>query len=208
MLSGFHGYLSLHGPFIDVFLHSSEEPVKRFAQTLVRRTTEMGLELGVKRFVFHIGMNPLVPVPEYSKIVCDQQAEFWAKHLDHFSEAVVCLENSWEPNPELQIDIIKQCGSDRLLTCIDVAHVFTYSKIPLKTWVKTLGSKMVHVHLNDTNPNQDEHLPIGRGVIPWTNAVSELNRGPAGKRFVLENYQLDHQQESLKFLKQHGFLTG
>jgi len=208
MLKGFTGFLSLHGPFIDVFLHSSEAPVRRFAERTVRRSIEIGLTLGVQRFVFHIGLNPLVPVPEYAGMVVEAHARFWSEILREFPDVLVCLENSWEPGPETQMEIIRQCGHERLVPCLDVSHVFVYSRQPLGLWVEAFGSKPVHLHLNDTSGSIDDHRPIGQGIIKWEEAVPLIVSSNINQKFVLELNRFEDHLASLEALKNKGLLAG
>jgi sugar phosphate isomerase/epimerase len=204
--SKFKNVISLHGPIMDIIPHTVDEEIRKIVLRRVTTTMKLAELLGVKRVVFHTGINPIVTAPNYYKNVCKQQAQFWDEILDRFKNQVICIENMWEPDTKILRMILKYSKSDRLKICIDVAHANVYGKIPMKEWFTKLSEHIVHLHLNDNNGEYDEHLAIGDGNLDWKTIMTEIDRLKTNPRIVIEIPEKDKIIKSLKYLRAKGYL--
>ena len=50
---------------------------------------------------------------------------------------------------------------------MDIGHAHCYSEIPVLTWAEELAPYVTHVHVHDNCGDQDAHLGLGKGTIPW-----------------------------------------
>lgn len=204
--SEFRNVISMHGPFMDIIPHTFDLEIREIVLRRVMTAMKIAEKLGVKRVVFHTGINPIVTAPKYYKSICEQQAKFWDEVLDKFRFQVICLENMWEPDTRILQRILKYSKSDRLKICIDVAHANVYGKIPVKEWISKLSDHIVHIHLNDNNGKCDEHLAIGDGNVDWIPVLDEIEKLKTKPRIVVEIQDIDRIIKSLKFLKAKGYL--
>ncbi|MFH1609184.1 MAG: sugar phosphate isomerase/epimerase family protein [Candidatus Bipolaricaulota bacterium] len=69
--------------------------------------------------------------------------------------------------------------------CLDFGHLHTVDG-DLAAYVAALGERLVHVHLHDNHGEQDEHLALGRGTVPWEDALTALEERGYGGTIVLE----------------------
>jgi sugar phosphate isomerase/epimerase len=202
----FRNVISLHGPIMDIIPHAVDEDIRKIVMRRVTTTMRVAELLGVKRVVFHTGINPVVTAPNYYKNICKQQAKFWNEVLDKFKQQIICLENMWEPDHKILKMILKYTKNDRLKICFDVAHAQVYGKISYKQWFSKLSEYIVHLHLNDNSGKYDEHLAIGDGSIDWKTVMGEIDKLETNPRVVIEMPELDKIKKSLKYLRSEGYL--
>lgn len=58
---------------------------------------------------------------------------------------------------------------------LDTGHAFLHGK-RIEDFIKKFHKKLVHVHLHDNDGKDDLHLPMGTGVIDWTNVIKILKQ--------------------------------
>ncbi|MDD2912760.1 MAG: TIM barrel protein, partial [Candidatus Bipolaricaulis anaerobius] len=68
-------------------------------------------------------------------------------------------------------------------------------------YVAALGERLVHVHLHDNRGERDEHLPLGRGSLPWRAAWAALSSAGYRGPIVLEIPDPDGLRESVAVLE-------
>lgn len=70
---------------------------------------------------------------------------------------------------------------------LDIAHAFvTGGMQSIEKYIKSLGTRIEHVHMHDNHGKNDEHLPIGRGSIDWKRVVGLLKRINYDKTITFE----------------------
>lgn len=83
--------------------------------------------------------------------------------------------------------LLADLGAEKLYVNFDPSHSIPMGEDPAG-WVKTLGSRIVHVHLKDVRPREPskeqaslfgipvefEYPPLGKGVIDWPQLVNAL----------------------------------
>jgi sugar phosphate isomerase/epimerase len=70
------------------------------------------------------------------------------------------------------INIFLQLKSDYLQFCLDTGHANT-AEGPLK-YIENLGKKIISVHFHDNLGQNDEHMNVGTGTVPWEPLLSAL----------------------------------
>ena len=61
--------------------------------------------------------------------------------------------------------------------CIDVGHLFLEGRDPAET-LKAYGDLVVAIHAHDNHGRSDEHLPPGKGRIPWSRVAEAIATAP------------------------------
>ncbi|HOD73253.1 MAG TPA: sugar phosphate isomerase/epimerase family protein [Candidatus Bipolaricaulis anaerobius] len=84
--------------------------------------------------------------------------------------------------------------------CLDFGHLHTTGGDPT-AYVAALGERLVHVHLHDNRGERDEHLPLGRGSLPWRAAWAALSSAGYRGPIVLEIPDPDGLRESVAVLE-------
>ena len=80
-----------------------------------------------------------------------------------------------------------------LLFHLDVGHaqVAGGDKNLAEEFLSRFNDKLAHVHFSDNKGKNDDHLPIGAGIIDWEDAVKQLKINHYDKTITLEVFTKD-----------------
>lgn len=100
--------LILHGPFFDLAATSPDPAIVAVAKQRHEVALAAAGEIGVSFYVTHTNFTPLIRNPSYRKNWTNRMLEFWLPLADAASKhnIIICLENLWEPSPDIQADLI------------------------------------------------------------------------------------------------------
>jgi sugar phosphate isomerase/epimerase len=198
--------LAMHGPFVDVVVHSSDRRIAEASRSRVTECLEAAAMIGASHVVFHTGMIfPRKPGTRWMRNAA-VQGRFWRDTLERFPGVTVCLENMWEPGPEPLRAILDAAVHPRLKACFDVGHAHVFGGVAMEAWLEALGEDVVYVHVNDNEGEEDSELPLGRGGIDWPRFFAAVAALPAPPLTVIEVATLDEVRESIRFLESSGLL--
>jgi sugar phosphate isomerase/epimerase len=202
-LSGFTGPISLHGPFVDLFSGSVDPRIAAVTMERYRHSLAIAAESGAWLVNFHLNYNPLVDEPSYRPRWLERQVAFWTELAFEAQEAGIriALENMWEPDPFLQVEVIQQVNHFGVGACLDIGHAYLYSRVPIQAWINVLEPVLIYAHLHNTSGSQDRHLPLTQGVIPVEPVLSRLARCLNRPMLILEMPGLAEIRESLPLLQ-------
>ena len=127
--------LILHGPFLDVNPCAYDSLVREATMTRFNQCYEAGLQLGAKKIVFHSGMNPYVYYKEYW---AEHVAKFWKEFMKNKTELEVVLENVFDDDWRLLLDVYKKVNQPNFKLCLDIGHAHCYSSLDVREWAKNL----------------------------------------------------------------------
>jgi sugar phosphate isomerase/epimerase len=193
---------SVHGAFIDVNPASGDPGFRELSRQRCRQSCEIALALGAENVVFHSSAFPFLR---------GAYLENWAAGCASFYEELVaqypvriCIENAQDLDPTPLRSLMEQVHSDRVGVCLDIGHIH-YSRTPVSQWFSQLGEWIRYLHLSDNMGEFDDHLPLGKGSIPWEQ-VNDLWES-LGKDIpiTLETGDLVSTKESLYFLRKHHY---
>lgn len=202
-LSGFSGELTMHGAFLDLFSGSPDRQVAGIARERYRQNLTIAAELGAHVVDFHANYLPLIDDPNYMPGWIDRQIAFWqplAQEAGALGVTIV-LENMWEPDPSILRRVIEAVHSPHLLSCLDVGHARIYSKLPVESWIETLGPFIVLTHLHNTDSVVDVHLSFDDGVMDMPAVLDRLRALPRPPMFCLELPDVASIQTSIRYLR-------
>ena len=80
--------------------------------------------------------------------------------------------------------IFSEIDSEYLKFCLDTGHANMAEGI--KEYIQNFKDKLVCIHYHDNNQNDDEHLAVGKGTIPWFEFARELNEINYNGPFISE----------------------
>lgn len=80
-----------------------------------------------------------------------------------------------------------------LLFHLDVGHAQVSGGVKnlTKEFLLYFNDKLAHVHFSDNKGKNDDHLPIGSGIIDWEDAIRQLKRNNYNKTITLEIFVED-----------------
>lgn len=204
-LHRFPGPFSMHGAFIDLAVHSDDTNIARYSRDCIFDDVRLATRLGCQKVVFHTGYNPLIPARKYREIFYSAQIDFWRQAAAVSPELTICLENQWENDPAILLELMQGIDRPNVRVCLDVGHAHAYSKVPAVDWLRLLTPFLAHMHWNDNLGDTDSHLPIGEGSLEWAAILRETQRLMDPVSIVIELNSLTAIQQSLAFLEEQRF---
>jgi hypothetical protein len=160
--------VSFHAPFWNLDLLSPDSGIARLSERRLEQTLHAVSHFSDSRpapahVVFHSGI-PHGRTPAQA----GERAERLIPKLEGLVaaatdvNAVWCLENTHEPNPDSLRVVLE--ALPELRYCFDAAHAHVFSRTPdPHAW---LTLEPAHLHLNDNGGEYDDHRALGTGVLP------------------------------------------
>jgi sugar phosphate isomerase/epimerase len=197
------GTRSLHGPFIDLYLHSLDLKVAELSRVSIEQTLELSDKLSVAFTIFHGNFLPLIDQDSYRRHWVRTHSEYWSRVCKNFRTTVL-LENLWDRTPELFLEVLEQVGSPSLGMCLDIAHCTVYSPLDLEDWLRALGPYIKILHINDNDGVHDFEWPPGRGVTNWQRVTDLVARYCVSPHVSLELSTREDVDEAFRFMRSNG----
>lgn len=205
VLASFKLEVTVHAPFSDVNIGSLNERIRRASLEVLAETFEIASRLGA----FTVTVHPGHCSPASRKYRADYNRVHRSslRELENLSEEFgvkVGVENMPRfpildaQEPERLAELLEGIN---LGVTFDVGHLNTVGG-DFEGFLELLGDRVVHVHLHDNSGESDEHLPLGRGTVPWRKVLPRLRE----LAWALEVSRLDDALSSLDFLRDIGEL--
>ncbi len=195
--------ISSHGPFFEMIAASRDTAIVSVVRDRHSAALAASMEIGAVYYVAHTNFNPLIRDPSYRKGWSQGTLDFWLPFADKAGKknVTICLENVWEPVPDIQAELIMAGNHPHLKATFDNGHVLVFSAIPAVKWVETLGPMLAHCHLHDNFGERDEHNSIGRGNEDWLELITALKRHSPSAILVAESDRFEHNKLSIERLR-------
>jgi sugar phosphate isomerase/epimerase len=157
---------------------------------------EIGKELGMKKFVFHPGR--IGGMGRYKR---DEAKAYYLDVLLKVMEKarklclIICIENMFpDINAFIEAKEFKEIFEnypDIRLT-LDVAHAeLGAKKNRTPEFIKAYGDRIGHLHFSDNFGREDNHLPLGTGIINFSRIVRELKKTTYDDTLTFEVFSRD-----------------
>lgn len=187
----------VHAPFKDLTISSEDNFIRDYSIRNILGGIDFCFELGVKNLVFHTGFPPCLPA---SKIPAGYDR--LKKSLEPIytyalkRNITLLVENTYEKN----LDLFEKIFADfpRILLTLDLGHLHCFAKDNPEIWIDKFREKIAHFHIHDNDLEEDLHLSLGRGKIPYKGLMKEL---PAQSSITLET-PLSEIRENVFYMKQ------
>jgi sugar phosphate isomerase/epimerase len=103
----------------------------------------------------------------------------------------LCLENMfsrthWLTNPEEVVDILARFSTVDLLLDIGHAHIEDAQGNKCLRFIELFAGRIGHLHVSDNFCKEDQHLPIGAGIIDFSRVVKALKEKGYDDTITLE----------------------
>jgi sugar phosphate isomerase/epimerase len=110
------------------------------------------------------------------------------------------LENVYETEPGLFLEVLARAHAPNLKVCLDVGHLLAFSTGDFPYWLKTLAPVIGHLHLHDNHGDADSHLALGSGRVPVQATLDYLAAHNHRPSVTLEPHQEGSLEPSLDYL--------
>lgn len=197
---------TMHGAFLDVTLHSTDDRIREVSELRVRQSMEIAKELGIRGVVFHTNMIANFKDAVYMKKWVDTNALFYKTLLQEYPGIYVFVENMFDFDPDMLLALAKEMENEPYFgICLDYAHA-TISKVEAKKWFEVLKPYIKHMHINDNDLKNDLHMALGTGKINYKELKELLESGEIEPSILVEVSKLEDQEASLVYMKKEGLL--
>jgi sugar phosphate isomerase/epimerase len=159
---------------------------------------EAGAELGIEKVVLHPGY-----ISGLGKLVPDKARGYGMQSIEAILNRAtslrmtLCLENMFPQahflsNPHEFQEVFESFPDLRL--ALDIGHAnLGGGKNKSSEFIHQYGYRIGHVHVNDNFGKEDNHLPIGAGMIDFEKILKELNEAQYDETLTLEVFSRDRE---------------
>ena len=200
--------LTLHGPFQDLLPGSLDDAILAASRRRLRQAFRYLPVFKPLAVVCHLGYEARLDGWDQEAWLARSVAtwkELAARAAAH--RVTVMLENVYETEPELLLEVVGRVGADNLRVCLDVGHLYAFGGGDLSHWLHTLAPVIGQLHLHDNHGITDEHLPPGEGNFPFGDLLGKLRNLRRRPIITLEAHSEEHLWRSLKNIKTMKLLT-
>lgn len=198
---------SIHAPFWDLSLGSTDEGVRRLSVKRIVTALNIAKSTGAQSVVFHSGFNATSYYArgkgEWLKNLADSLAQI-IEYSKSFSVPVM-MENVYDPDPEVFHAMKDAFPKGQLLFCFDTGHFNVFSKAPVEDWIGGLSPFIGEVHLHGNSGRDDEHLALDAGTFDFEKFFRLLVARKAAPIVTVENKADEFLVRSVKVLRSEKF---
>ncbi len=173
----------LHGPFLDLNPVSYDREIRRVSMLRYAQAYEAARELGAGKIVYHSCMYPDI---YYAQGWAERAADFYREFLETRRDVEVVVENVYDRELMLLVDMVEEIEAPNFHLCLDVGHANRFAgAVSLKEWARQMHAYVTHVHLHDNDGAWDSHKALGEGTVPLDVLGKYLEPGP-GRTYTIE----------------------
>lgn len=193
---------TVHAPFFDLSPGAMEPMVRKVTLQRLTQALQAAGTLGAHLMVVH---------PGYDRWRYPNLAGSWLEHatatftpLLVLAEQLDCrlaLENIYEERPKTLTSLVDQLDSLWFGHCFDIGHWRLFGRESQENWLAAIARRLLHLHLHDNRGENDDHLPVGEGIIDFAPLFRTLASLPALPSITLEAHDPGELQRSLANLK-------
>lgn len=174
--------ITLHAPFQDLAPGALDDAILAATRRRLRQAFRYLPVFQPVAVVCHLGYEARHYQWDHGEWLARTAATF--KELAGLAaahRATVMLENVYETEPDLFLEVLARAEAPNLQACLDVGHLLAFGGGDFPLWLKTLTPVIGHLHLHDNHGEDDEHLALGSGRVPLEyllNYLAEQGRHP------------------------------
>lgn len=193
---------TLHGAFLDITVCSDDPMIARASDCRVEQSIRAALALGVNGIVFHTNYIANFKSKSYRDRFVEGNAEYWKKKLERYPALNIYIENMFDDDPELLARLGERLQEyPNFGVCFDYAHAHVFgSEDQIDIWVKSLAPYVKHLHINDNDFYEDQHLAVGDGRIDWKRFREYYERYFPEASVLIEVNGIEKIRRSLNFI--------
>jgi sugar phosphate isomerase/epimerase len=219
LLDGHHGRVGIHGPFEGLQIDTPDPEIRAIVQRRMNAAIDALIAIDGGRGLGHMVLHsPYSTWHWYNRGTHydDTAAIFERTHRclkdivrragDHGLTLV--LENCEDKDPAERVALAASFNSPAMRVSLDTGHAHYAHGVtgapPVDVFVRTAGSALAHVHLQDADGVADRHWAIGRGTILWHSVFTALNALPEMPRLIVEMAHIRDAFASAAYLRERG----
>jgi sugar phosphate isomerase/epimerase len=201
-LHAHHLSITLHGPFIDLSVGSTDPAIKAVTRSRFEQLFKLVPVFKPRAVVCHAGYD-WKRYGYFREEWIESSLDTWSWLAGSLVEqgSRLMLENVYEDDPRDIRNILERLKSQNVGFCLDAGHLFAFGQSELKPWLEGLGSYIGQLHLHDNHGRDDEHLPLGHGQIDFKLLFAYLTSNDLPRPIItLEPHREEDLWPSLDYL--------
>ncbi len=193
--------ITAHGPFWDLCPGSIDPRIREVSRSRIVRFFEILEHVRPEQVVCHTGFDPRHHRSHRAAFI-DNSVSVWAGIIESAERlgAPVVLENVWEDDPALHVEMLERIASPWFGFCLDTGHQHAFSKTKLDNWLEATAHHLKEIHLHDNDGSFDYHLPFGQGSIDFDYLFGFLKTKDLKPVLTIEPHREEHLYQSLDAL--------
>lgn len=176
-------YLPYHG----LALSCPDSRVMAYSREVLLEGLEIGTILGCKVAILQTGFsNHIRPagVASWKERFIESMRELVTAAEEE--DTVLAIKNSFEPDGELLLEILREVNSPWLRFCADLGHAACFSRVAPEEWIHLFKEYIINLSFHDNEGLDDEHLACGRGVVGYDEVFAALKEIDATSNVTLD----------------------
>ncbi len=160
--------VNMHLPFYGLQLGCKDPYIRKLSHRLIMQGLRRAADLGIRKAVMHVSFPPQIPIKGREHWL-DQFCFNLEKILSYcrLQGITLLIENTYESSTTIFSDIFSRFPEEELAMCLDVGHVYCFSKSSIEEWWNSFREKIKIIHLSDNSADDDSHLALGDGSIDF-----------------------------------------
>lgn len=194
---------TMHGAFLDVTVHSSDERIRNVSHLRVRQSMDIAKEMGLRGVVFHTNRLQGFREKNYLKNWLETNERFFRTICEEYPGQQIFMENMFDEAPDSLAELaVHMQDVPNFGVCLDYAHA-AISGTPAEEWIKQLAPFVKHMHINDNDLKNDLHEPVGSGKIDWLQFTEYMKQYKVTATVLVEVTGIEKQRKSLEYMKEN-----
>lgn len=177
-----------HAPFNELFPCAIDPKARDLAAFRFRQAIQLAKSYNAEKIIIHGGYNPRIYYPIW---YTEQSILFWKGFLQQNLGIPIVLENVFEEEPDMLLDIVKEINDPQLRICLDVGHVNAYSRLSPLEWLEKCAPYISHFHIHNNYGDMDSHNGLDMGSIPMKQLLNRADELCPQATFTLEVMQAE-----------------
>lgn len=168
--------ITFHAPFFDLRPGAIDKRIRNVTIDRLKQVFDLVPYFEPRTVVCHASFDSRYYVAN-EDLWLENSTETWKEFISVVAgmDTTIVLENVYENDPLMLQRLLGSFNhSDRIGACFDTGHFNAFSTTSLDSWMDSLGSYIVEVHLHDNSGIMDEHAPVGDGTFPFHRLFESL----------------------------------
>jgi sugar phosphate isomerase/epimerase len=159
---------SVHAPFHSLSLGSRDAHIREYSLSVMSAALEFARAVRSPHMVFHTGF-----LPQYSPKSRTKWLDMFSRGLESLLiraadlEVRLAMENTYETDPSLFMEIFERFPTPALGMCLDTGHANCFGQVDPVEWPRRFADRIFHIHCSDNDGHDDLHLGLGSGQVDF-----------------------------------------
>ena len=193
---------TLHAPFCDLAPGASDPRILEATRNKLLRAFDLIDIFKPRSIVCHLGYEDNKHSFRKDEWLAGS-LETWREMLmvAEMNQTMICLENTYETNPDQHLAILSELDSPSVRFCLDVGHVMSFAGNTWQEWLSPLTPWLGQLHLHDNLGGGADHLAIGEGNFDFQGLFDFLREQDHQPLITLEPHIEEGLWKSLQTLE-------